>query len=173
MIDLFLVYKFIRKLVTAFEDWEAFKLGIIDEKGNILIKRRDLKSREEKEAFGVWDLMILKLKKLLAKVPGGSSKIGTYAAALWLIREWNHFGDETLLTEDVSDDIIEQSTANFIDRYGHYITSGGNVNSYLNEEPTVNAGGGQIAGIGVGDDGEPPMPKKKKKLKDIMRRKTV
>ena len=33
-IDLFVTYRFIRLLTTPFTDTEAYKLGIIDEKGN-------------------------------------------------------------------------------------------------------------------------------------------
>ena len=33
-IDLFVTYRFIKLLVTPFEKTEAFKLGIIDNKGN-------------------------------------------------------------------------------------------------------------------------------------------
>ena len=33
-IDLFVTYRFIKLLVTPFKDTDAFKLGIIDEKGN-------------------------------------------------------------------------------------------------------------------------------------------
>ena len=46
--------------------------------------------------------MILKLKRLLAKVPGGKTRIASYAAALWLIREYNEQkSEEQILTEDV------------------------------------------------------------------------
>ena len=41
VVDLFLVYSFIRKLVTPFEKWDAYEEGIIDEKGTILISRKD------------------------------------------------------------------------------------------------------------------------------------
>ena len=64
MFDLFLVYQFIRRLATPFADWEAFKLGIIDENGNILKKRRDLLTIAERKAFGVYDVMVLNLNKL-------------------------------------------------------------------------------------------------------------
>ena len=38
-IDLFVTYRFIKLLVTPFEETDAFKLGIIDKDGNrILIK---------------------------------------------------------------------------------------------------------------------------------------
>jgi len=109
VVDLFLVYSFIRKLVTPFEKWEAYKLGIIDEKGNILIKRKDFLKKAQREAFGIFDLMILNIKKLLAKVPGGQTKFASYAAALFLIKEWQHFSEDSLLTEDLDDDIIRES----------------------------------------------------------------
>lgn len=109
VVDLFLVYQFIRKLTTPFEKWEAYKLGIIDEKGNILIKRKNFLQKKQRDAFGIFDLMILNLKKILAKVPGGSSRLASYAAALFLIKEWQHFSEESLLTEDMDDDIIGES----------------------------------------------------------------
>jgi hypothetical protein len=121
MIDLFLVYQFLRRLATPFKEWEAFKLGIIDENGNILKKRRNLNRSEERKAFGIFDVMILNIKKLLAKVPGGSSRIASYAAALYLIREWNHFSDSSILTEDLSDAYIEESMDLFYDSYVNYI----------------------------------------------------
>jgi len=85
--NIYFVYQFLKKLVTPFEKTEAFKLGIIDNKGKILKKRRDLTTVAEKEAYNLSDTLIWNLKKILAKVPGGSSKIASYAAALWLIKE--------------------------------------------------------------------------------------
>jgi len=172
VVDLFMVYQFIRKLVKPFDEWEAYDLGIIDKDGNVLIKRKDLSTREQTKAFGVFDVMILNLKKLLAKVPGGSSKLASYSAALFLIREWNHFSDNSLLTEDVSDEQLDESIAMFSRRYVHYNTEQEFVN-HLSEEPTVNVGGGAVAGLGVGPDGEPGITKKKKKITDMLRRKDV
>lgn len=113
VVDLFLVYSFIRKLVTPFDKWPAYEQGIIDDKGKILIKRKNFLKKAQRDAFGIFDLMILNLKKLLAKVPGGQSKLASYAAALFLIREWQHFSDDSLLTEEVNDDIIEESLKRF------------------------------------------------------------
>jgi hypothetical protein len=117
VVDLFLVYSFIRKLVTPFDKWEGYKLGIIDEKGNILIKRKDFTKKSQRDAFGIFDLMILNIKKLLAKVPGGQTRLASYAAALFLIREWQHFSEDSLLTEDVGDDIIQLSLLKFENEY--------------------------------------------------------
>jgi hypothetical protein len=190
IIDLFLVYSFIRRLATPFKEWEAYKLGIIDEDGNVLKKRKDLLTIKERDAFGVFDVMILNLKKLLAKVPGGSSRIASYAAALYLIREWNHFSDSSILTEETSDEEILESLDSFYDRYVNYIYEMNDVNQkseldrlfeqkVLEDAPTVNAGSGNIAGIGVGPQGEPGLTKKQsdrykrrnlpgKRLRDIL-----
>lgn len=179
LVDLFLVYQFIRRLATPFKEWEAYKLGIIDENGNVLKKRRDLKLVKERDAFGIFDVMILNLKKILAKVPGGSTRLASYAAALYLIREWKHFSNETLLNEDVSDEQILESTRLFYDRYINYIALSETVNRKMNETPTVNVGSGNIAGLGVGPQGEPGLTpsqmrryksknKSSKKLRDII-----
>lgn len=189
LVDLFLVYQFIKRLATPFTEWEAYKQGVIDAEGNILKKKSERKTRGEIESFRVFDLMILKLKKLLAKVPGGSSRIASYAAALWLIREWNHFSNDSLLTEDVSEELILESIDIFINRYTHYTSLVENVNQksdldeifskrFFEETPTVNVGSGAIAGLGVGPQGEPGLTpdqmqrykrsNKKKKLRDII-----
>ena len=38
VVDLFVVYQFIKRLATPFNKWDAYKTGVIDERGNILIK---------------------------------------------------------------------------------------------------------------------------------------
>ena len=85
--NIYFVYQFLKKLVTPFEKTDAFKLGIIDEKGKILKKRRDLETKEEKEAYNLSDTLVWNLKKILGKIPLGKSKLASYAAALWLIKE--------------------------------------------------------------------------------------
>lgn len=171
MIDLFLVYSFIRKLVTPFNKWEAFKLGIIDEKGEVLIKRKEFTTREQRKAFGIFDVMLLNMKKLLAKAPGGSSRLASYAAGLWLIKEWNAFqkDSDSLLTEDLDDDIIERSAQQFVDEYLPLFEA-----KIKDEDINMTAGSGAIAGIGIGPDGEPGVSKaaqkKHKKKNKLMTR---
>jgi hypothetical protein len=122
VIDLYLVYQFIRRLVTPFTEWEAYKLGIIDERGNVLRKRRELRLQPEIRAFGVFDVMILNLKKLLEKLPAGQTRIASYAAALWLIREHKVFTPGSLLTEDLSDEQLFESAESFFYSYTDYTT---------------------------------------------------
>ena len=85
--NMYFVYQFLKKLVTPFEKTKAFELGIIDEKGKILKRRRDLKTDDEKDAYTLSDTLIWNLKKLLGKIPGGKSRIASYGAALFLIKE--------------------------------------------------------------------------------------
>lgn len=150
IVDLYLVYQFIKRLVTPFTEWPAFKAGIIDDQGNI-IKKADKRTADEKATFGKFDLMILKLKKLLAKVPGGQTKIASYAAALWLIKEGN---------EHASDSLMEHQLLQYID----YIKENADVNKKFElmfEDGIVNsAGAGNIDGIGVGPKGEPGLTAK-------------
>ena len=166
IVDLFLVYQFIKRLATPFKEWDAYKTGIIDEKGNLLKKTKDLTTREEKDSWGKFDLMILKLKKLLEKIPGGDTRLGSYAAALWLIKEGKDY-DDSLLTEE----LIE----NKLQPYMNYVRE----NVDMEEDaPANSAGGGAIAGIGVGTDGEPgftpaQMKKHKKKTGTLKRFKDI
>ena len=45
--DYYLVYRFIKALVTPFKKTKAYRLGIIDDKGNILKKMKDLETSAE------------------------------------------------------------------------------------------------------------------------------
>ena len=132
VVDLFLVYQFVRRLATPFTKWDAYKQGIIDDKGNVLIKKKD-RDPQQKKAFGVFDIMVRNMKRLLAKVPGGGSKLASYAAALFLIKEYNHFSDDSLLTEDLTDEQLKESLLLFNDRYVNYINESMNVKA-LNEK---------------------------------------
>lgn len=156
IVDLFLVYSFIKRLATPFESWEAYKLGIIDAEGNQLKKSKDLATIKERDAWGKFDLMICKLKRLLAKVPGGSSRLASYAAALWLIKEHNEVNAETLTEEELTEGL---------NRY--MMLAEENINdvntlfeSKFDEEIVNSAGAGNVAGIGIGPDGEPGFDKK-------------
>ena len=44
VIDLFLLYQFIKRLATPFKEWDAYELGIIDAKGKQLKKRKDFRN---------------------------------------------------------------------------------------------------------------------------------
>ena len=92
-IDLFVTYRFLRLLTTPFEDTDAFKLGIIDEKGNRVKLPKstkpavELSTSELKNAYTVLHKLVFNIKKIFNKVPGLRTKVGTYAAALFLLKD--------------------------------------------------------------------------------------
>ena len=92
-IDLFVTYRFLRLLTTPFEDTDAFKLGIIDEKGNRVKLPKstkpavELTTSELKNAYTILHKLVFNIKKIFNKVPGLRTKVGTYAAALFLLKD--------------------------------------------------------------------------------------
>jgi|ETNmetMinimDraft_2_1059921.scaffolds.fasta_scaffold25651_2 hypothetical protein len=86
-VDLYMTYKFLRILTQPFDKTDAFRLGIIDENGKILKKRKELKTSNEKNAYTIFHRLIWKIKKLMGKLPFGKTRLASYAAALWFVKE--------------------------------------------------------------------------------------
>ena len=84
-VDYYLVYRFIKALVTPFKSTKAFKLGIIVDEGNILKKHKELKTSTEKKAYGYFERMVWNIKKLVHKIPVVGKSFGSYATAAYLI----------------------------------------------------------------------------------------
>ena len=84
--DIAYTFRFIRMLVMDWKDWDAYKLGIIDENGK---RDRNVKldSDEKKSAYTTFIRLAANIKRLIANVPGGGSKLGSFASALFLIKE--------------------------------------------------------------------------------------
>ena len=92
-IDLFVSYRFLKLLTTPFEKSEAYKLGIIDKNGHRILKDKSSKPKVEitttaqKNAYTILHKLVFNIKKLFNKVPGLRTKVGTYAAALFLLKD--------------------------------------------------------------------------------------
>jgi hypothetical protein len=138
-VDAFLVYQTVKRLTTPFKNWDAYKAGIIDDKGNV-IKKRGTLTPDEQKYWGYFDILTANLKKLLSKLPGGASRLATIAAAAYLLKEHK---------DNYNKPINEQLLNEFIDRF-------------TEDAPANSVGGGQIAGIGIGDQGEPGVYKRKR-----------
>lgn len=91
--DLVYTFRFLKLLVTPFEKTNAFKLGLIDDKGK---KLRKAETTEEKSAYNPFHRIVFNIKKLIAKAPGGSTRIASYASALFLIKEKYNISDKNL-----------------------------------------------------------------------------
>ena len=92
-IDLFVTYRFLKILTTPFEKMDAYKFGIIDEKGNRVKKPSstkpavELSTTELKNSYTILHKLVFNIKKIFGKVPGLRTKVGTYAAALFLLKD--------------------------------------------------------------------------------------
>ena len=150
VIDLYLAYRFLKNLVQPFEKWEAYKTGVIDKDGSILVPKGK-RTLPQKDSFGYFDLISMNLKKLLGKLPGGQSAIASYAAALLLLREYNK--------KEVKEDFNEYVDMDWLKKeFDSCLAEAEELFKEEGEAPTNNVSGGKIAGT-VGDP--PVYPKNK------------
>ena len=98
--DTFVTYRIISTLVTPWKEQAAFEHGIIDEKGKLLRKSNTLKTSDERNSYTLFHRLVFNLKRLIQKLPGGSSKLASYTAGLFLIKE--QIDVERLLNEGES-----------------------------------------------------------------------
>lgn len=133
LVDLYTVYRILRKLTTPFEEWEAYKQGVIDAEGNVIKKVDDRDTLDQRESLTTLDVFILNLKKILNKLPFGKSKLASYGAALFLIKE-----EKNLTQENLEEKFIAY------------------INSQELKEEIANVTGPGVAGT----TGDPPAPSK-------------
>ena len=113
--DLVYTIRFLKLLTTPFEKMGAYEIGLIDKDGNI-----DKKRKEELKLTmdGRMDLsthytsfirLVLNIKRLLAKAPGGKSVVARYGAALFLIKEDGNLSNKNLkkIHDETGIDILD------------------------------------------------------------------
>jgi hypothetical protein len=96
----YLAYKFGVLLKDPFPDWEAFKLGLIDKKGNLLKKP---KTQEEKDALNSSTNLVRKIKKVFVKYIGDNKLINFIIAAYILKKE--EFEEEHPAVTEVNNEL--------------------------------------------------------------------
>ena len=117
IVDTMIVYQILRKLVTPFIQMPAYHMGIIDEKGDFLKKVSTL-TTAEKETVTTLDVLVINLKRILGKLPGGASRLASLAAALYLIRAHGKVNESNIvntlftLEEDFKRYLAEDAPAN-------------------------------------------------------------
>ena len=103
IVDTYITYRIITTLTRPWKEQDAYEFGIIDDKGKVLRKARELKNSKEKDSYSILIRFIFNLKRLMEKIPGCKSNIGSYAiAALVFLREEEEENEELkkLLGED-------------------------------------------------------------------------
>ncbi len=81
--DFVLAYKLLKDIGTKWTDYDAYKLGIIDEDGK---KIKSPESSEEKDSYSSYMRIVFNLKRLLQKVVG-KSNIVQRVATTFLLKE--------------------------------------------------------------------------------------
>jgi len=154
------LYKLISRMIKPIKKTKAYELGIVDEKGKILRKRKTLKTKEEKDALTRLDIFVFNLKRVLG--PLGRSKLANIVGALYLLKEQDNF--EILEGEENRYVLIESRYSDFVESLTQedYL--------FIEEISNVVGTGEHMAGL----TGEPPVdPKKKKKKKKKAEKETI
>ena len=64
-----LIFRLLKTLVTPFRRTKAYRLGIIDDEGNVLKKHKDLETFAEKNAYSNFERICWNIKKLIMNLP--------------------------------------------------------------------------------------------------------
>jgi hypothetical protein len=92
--DLFYAFRFLKLLTTKWTDMKAYEEGVIDENGNVIVKAN--RTPAQKSSFTVFHRLVFNVKRLLEKLPFGKTKLASYAAALFLIKEHTGMSDMSI-----------------------------------------------------------------------------
>jgi hypothetical protein len=77
------VYMILKKLMSPWEDWDEYKLGIIDKEGN---KKKHPITSKERESWDMLTRLCWNLKKITSKFIG-KSKFAQYFSAAYLLKD--------------------------------------------------------------------------------------
>jgi len=146
--DRFYALRFLRLLTTNWEDTNAFKAGIIDKNGK---KLRKPTSSDDKKVYNIFHKLVFNVKRLLNVIPFGKSKLASYAAALYLIKEETNLSEallgciiEELFAFDPSDRCLLESNSFLLNEAGNL-----NVGEYeFIEETLLLQNGDSLEGTG-------------------------
>ena len=100
--DFVYTIRFLKLLTTPFEKMGAFEIGLIDKDGNVDKKKKEelkLSMDGRVELSTHWTSfirLVVNLKKLMAKAPGGKSVVARYGAALFLIKESGNLNNKQI-----------------------------------------------------------------------------
>ena len=123
VIDAVIAYRVLKLLVTPFNRTKAFELGIIDDKGKVLKKSRDIKNAEERNAYTLLIRFVFNLKKLLAKI-GIRGPLGSAAAAAFAFFK-EEYGNNVEVEKVIYNHLKEQGFEFQIDEnYGEPLNEG-------------------------------------------------
>tara|TARA_B100000530_G_scaffold76457_1_gene45767 strand:+ start:802 stop:1320 length:519 start_codon:yes stop_codon:yes gene_type:complete len=164
-LDTVIGIRILKLLSTPIEKSKAFQLGIINKDG----KKLRNPTSGERQYYTFLNRFVFKVQYALMRSPNMYGKrLLSFAAAMALLKEYKETDDEveilSLLEMHMEEEKVQQQ-ARLLES---------NVLSFKNYIDEMNGvGGGAIAGVGIGPQGEPgvdprlmPLARRKKKKKD-------
>ena len=130
VIDALIAYRLLKLLVTPFKRTKAYQLGIIDDKGKVLIKSKEFiksfpsgKVQDARKAYTLLIRFVFNLKRILGKV-GIRGPLGSAAAAaIAFFREQNDYNP--IIEKEIYKHIKEQGFEfDISENYGEPISHG-------------------------------------------------
>ena len=79
--NILLAYKILKDLGQKFDEFDAYRLGIIDKEGKLL---RSPKTDEEKDAYDSYTRMVINMKRLLQRFVGKNPSVQKLTSLLLL-----------------------------------------------------------------------------------------
>jgi|TARA_B110000467_G_C18338104_1_gene500241 hypothetical protein len=113
-VDTYITYQFIRILTLKWEEMPAYKYGIIDDKGKLLRKYSTLRTNDEKDSYTIFHRVVWNLKRILEKLPFGRTKLASYAAGLFLLKE--KVDSKSQLENNFKDFLLEEGLDSLIEK---------------------------------------------------------
>ena len=124
-VDLFVTYRFLKLLVTPWKKQEAYKQGIIDKNGKAIKKARDLTTEAERESFTLLHRLVFNCKRIMQKIPFVRSQLGTYATALFLLKE--KYNLDSLPEGEINKFLMENKLVDFNNKISEEVIGFGNM----------------------------------------------
>jgi len=154
IVDNLIAYRVLTMLIKPFSETDAYKLGIIDNKGKNLIKPSSLSTTEEKSAYTFLHRLVFNMKKIINKLPGGESKLKSFISAYFLIREYYEKNDR-------STSMMEQKFHKLMQTDAILAEEAILVEKFIKKIEEDGEGGAPANVTGAGVSTDIPVPKKK------------
>lgn len=102
--DTFLAYKFANLIRTDFNKWPAYRLGMIDNQGNVI---REPKEPHEIKHFGLFEELVRKIKRALVKFAGKSSVL-TNLISLYILQKESYCPESNEVKLYIADQLTNE-----------------------------------------------------------------
>ena len=86
LVDNMIALRLLTILCTPFNEFPAYKAGLIDEKGKYIVPKSK-QTPAQKRSLTYLDRLMINVKKLINKLPGGESKLKNIVSAMVLVKE--------------------------------------------------------------------------------------